>query len=94
MDTERIIVLIVGISFAGAFMIHMILGAIVRLRALQQQPLIPSIEARLERIETAVDAIASEIGRSGGVPRVAERLRPRDRIAGGLEMPPPHNTPH
>jgi hypothetical protein len=74
MDTERIVLLFVGFSLVGGFLINVVLGAIVRLRALQRQPSTSSIEARLDRIEAVIDAIAFEAGRSGGMERVADRL--------------------
>jgi hypothetical protein len=80
MDMKFAIVLIVGLSAAGAFLINVTLGAIVRLRALRQAPPPNDIEARLARIEAAVEAIAIEMERSGELQRFTARLEGSHRL--------------
>jgi hypothetical protein len=66
MDTSGLLLvgmLLLGFSLAGAFLITMTLGAVKRLRELPRTASSDDVEARLGRIEAAVDAIRVDVDR-------------------------------
>lgn len=74
MDSQAFAIGIVAVSAAAAFISWVVANAVTRLRE-AQAPRPPSdLEARLARIEAAVEAIAIEVERVGELQRFTAKL--------------------
>jgi len=92
-DSRTFLIAILGLFTAASFIVWTVARAVVRVRQLRTAPPQPDLEVRLERIESAVEAIAIEIERNG------ERQRFTARLAKGEVAPEPARierpvTPH
>lgn len=71
--TSNALFAIIGIiavaCVSAAILINVTLGAVVRLKALQQRSVPNDLAERLDRIEHAVEAMAIEVERNGEVQR-------------------------
>jgi hypothetical protein len=74
MDGPTFLIAIFGLFSAASFIVWTVARTVLRMRELQT-PLRPSeLEARLDRLESALDAIAIEIERNGELQRFNARL--------------------
>lgn len=95
MDTNSLLtvgILLLGFSLATALVIVTTFGAVRRSRESLRQPPSKDLEARLTRLEAAVDAIRLDVSRLVEYQRLAQRAEPAqlaDRAA-----PPRTTTPH
>jgi len=62
--TVQFFLVLAGFVGGGAILINVVLGAIVRLRALRNSERALDIDARLDRIEEAIEAVATRLDRS------------------------------
>lgn len=74
MDSRSIALGIIALCAAGSFITYVVVNAMVRLREQKAQLLTPDIEARLARIESAVESIAIEVERNGELQRFSAGL--------------------
>lgn len=74
MDSEAFAIGIVAVSAAAAFISWVVANAVARLREAQTRQLPTDLEARLARIEAAVEAIAIEVERAGELQRFTAKL--------------------
>ncbi len=74
MGERTFLIAILGLFAAASFIAWTVARAVVRLRQLQASPPTSDIDARLERIEAAVEAIAIETERNGELQRFNARL--------------------
>lgn len=74
MDERTFLIAILGLFSAASFIAWTVARAVVRVRQLQVPQPSSDIEARLARIESAVDAIAIETERNGELQRFNARL--------------------
>lgn len=93
MTTVQFFLVLAGFVGGGAILINVVLGAIVRLRALRNSEHALEIEARLDRIEATVEAIAIEVDRLSDARRSAALPEPRVAIP-PLAQAPRVITPH
>lgn len=74
MDDRTFLFAIFGLFASASFIVWTVARTVLRMRQLQV-PLPPSdLSARLERIESAVEAIAIEVERNGELQRFQARL--------------------
>lgn len=93
MDERTFLIAILGLFSAVSFIAWTVARAVVRVRQLQVPQPSPDIEARLARIESAVDAIAIEVERNGELQRFNARLALGDARPEPLRIERPI-TPH
>jgi len=74
MDGRTFLIAILGLSTAVSFIVWTVARTVLRMRQLQTPLPRSDLEARLDRIESAVDAIAIEIERNGELQRFNARL--------------------
>jgi hypothetical protein len=78
---------IFGLFSAVCFITWTVSRTVLRMRQLQVQPPRSDLEARLERIESAVEAIAIEVERNGELQRFNAR-RSMDELGSGSPAGP------
>ena len=93
MDERTFLIAILGLFSAASFIAWTVARAVVRVRQLQVAPPSSDIEARLARIESAVEAIAIEIERYGELQRFSAQLARGEPLAEPLRIERP-TTPH
>lgn len=74
MDDRTFIIGILALCSAGSFIAWIVATAVVRLRQMQMPAASAETDARLARIESAVEAIAIEVERNGELQRFNARL--------------------
>ncbi len=74
MDSEAFAIGIVAVSAAAAFISWVVANAVARMREARTPQLPSDLEARLARIEAAVEAIAIEVERAGELQRFTAKL--------------------
>jgi hypothetical protein len=89
MDPVVIVMVAVACSLTVGFIVKAIADSVVRVRELRDAHGGSHLEQRLERMETAIDAIAVEIERMGELQRFTARLAPSptDREPSRLARP-------
>ena len=75
MDPRALSMIVVAVCATTAFLAKVVLDAILGLRAQRSLAADGAIERRLDRIETAVNAIAVEVERIGEKQRFSGQLR-------------------
>ena len=93
MEDRTFLIAIFGLFAAASFIAWTVARAVVRVRQLQTPLPSSDIEARLDRIESAVEAIAIEIERNGELQRFNARLARGETSAEPLRIERPI-TPH
>ena len=93
MDDRTFLLAIFGLFASASFIAWTVARAVVRVRQLQAPQPSPDIEARLSRIETAVESIAIEIERNGELQRFNARLARGEAVPEPLRIERPI-TPH
>ena len=93
MDGRTFLIAIVGLFAAAAFMVWTVARTSLRIRQLKAQPPLGDLEARLDRIEAAVEAIAIEVERNGELQRFNARLAAGEPLAAPRRIERPI-TPH
>ena len=93
MDERTFLIAILGLFSAASFIAWTVARAVVRVRQLQGAPPSSDIEARLARIESAVEAIAIETERNGELQRFNARLARSEPLAEPMRIERP-TTPH
>jgi hypothetical protein len=78
---------IFGLFGSVCFITWTVARTVLRMRQLQAQPPRPDLEARLERIEAAVEAIAIEVERNGELQRFNAR-QAMDALSSGAPAGP------
>lgn len=80
MDIKTFALVLGGFTVAIVILVNVTLGAVVRLRALKQQPDADEIQARLSRIEDALDALTVQTERNSEFARLNARAAEHARI--------------
>jgi len=93
MEDRTFLVAILGLFSAASFIAWTVARAVVRVRQLQTPAPSSDIEARLARIESAVEAIAIEIERNGELQRFNAQLLAGEASPEPLRVERPI-TPH
>lgn len=93
MDERTFLIAILGLFTAVSFVAWTVARAVVRVRQLQTPLASSDLDARLERIESAVEAIAIEIERNGELQRFNARLAQGDSLPEPVRIERPI-TPH
>jgi Zn-dependent protease with chaperone function len=74
MDSRSVTLAIMALTAGFSFIVWVIANTVVRLRQTRAPKLGADLEARLARIETAVETIAIEVERNGELQRFNARL--------------------
>ncbi len=93
MDSRTFLIAIFGLFASVSFIAWTVSRTVLRLRQPSTPLLPPDIEARLDRIESAVEAIAIEVERNGELQRFNARLA-RSEPSDGLPRLERPITPH
>ena len=95
MGERTFLIAIFGLFASASFIVWTIARTFIRLKQQQSQPTLPSpeLEARLARIEAAVESIAIEVERNGELQRFNARLAKGDAPPARLPVERPV-TPH
>lgn len=93
MDERTFLIAIIGLFTTVSFIAWTVARAVVRVRQSHAPHLSSEIEARLARIESAVEAIAIEVERNGELQRFNARLTQGDALPEPLRIERPI-TPH
>lgn len=93
MDQSTFLIAIFGLFASASFIVWTIARTVLRVRQLQSPTTPSDLEARLSRIETAVEAVAIEIERNGELQRFNARLAAGESPPARLQVERPV-TPH
>ena len=93
MDQSTFLAGIFGLFISVSFIVWTIARTVIRLKQPPAPLPSPDLEARLERIESAVEAIAIEIERNGELQRFTAKLARGDAMPEPLRIERPI-TPH
>lgn len=94
MQIPNALIIIGGFAVIGTFVLHVVVGTIIRLRnANAPSPAeLAALDARLERIEAAVQSLALEVEHSNELQRLSARVADTPRRLERHDFG--HITPH